>query len=239
MTRTTAQRRTVAVLIVSCVTALACLIAAVALSLSATSHASPADFGTAVSAPPAPSSVAPGRTGTAAATASRPAALASGASPGEPAQASTGLTPVRLLIPRLGVDAAVEAVGVAADGTAAIPENPHQVGWYRYGPRPGDRSGSAVIVGHVDFATGRLGVLAALGSLREGDRILVQDARGRQRTFVVRARTSVPKPQLAASGAFRRDGDPVLTLITCTGPYVKDRGGYQDNLVVTAVAEHP
>ncbi len=34
---------------------------------------------------------------------------------------------------------------------------------------------------------------------------------------------------------FARSGPARLTVITCGGPYLADQGGYQDNVVVTAV----
>jgi sortase (surface protein transpeptidase) len=171
----------------------------------------PADFGTAFPAPPAASARATG--------------------PAVPA------APAELSIPRLGVRAGVDPVGVDARGRVAVPDAENRVGWYRFGPRPGGGTGSAVLVGHVDFASGRLGVLQALGRVRPQDRVTVRDASGRDLRFTVRARRTVPKDALADSGVFRRAGAPVLTLVTCTGPYARDRGGYQNNLVVTAVPD--
>ncbi len=43
------------------------------------------------------------------------------------------------------------------------------------------------------------------------------------------------KRALPLEELFRRDGREVLTLITCGGPYLADAGGYQDNVVVSAV----
>jgi hypothetical protein len=54
--------------------------------------------------------------------------------------------------------------------------------------------------------------------------------------FRVEARQRIRKQALPLAELFRRDGRPVLTLVTCTGPYDRERGGYQENLVVTAVA---
>src|SRR5438034_2954324 len=61
--------------------------------------------------------------------------------------------PTRMTIPKLGVDAVVEAVGVAADGTMAVPSSPDRVAWYQPGVRPGD-AGDALFDGHLDWGTG-------------------------------------------------------------------------------------
>ncbi|MFF5497642.1 sortase domain-bontaining protein [Streptomyces aquilus] len=151
-----------------------------------------------------------------------------------PPPATTG-EPASLSLPRLDVRAVVEPVGVAADGQVEIPDDPRQVGWYRFSPQPGSAQGSTVIVGHVDAAGRGLGVLVALNDVREGDRVLVRQKDGGVVAYRVSSRRTVGKKDLARTGAFRREGPPVLTLITCAGPYLANRGGYQNNLVVTAV----
>ncbi|MFD0431631.1 class F sortase [Streptomyces zhihengii] len=92
-----------------------------------------------------------------------------------------------------------------------------------------------MVVGHVDDEEEGLGVLVALNDVREGDRATVRRADGGTVAYRVVSRRTVPKTELAGTDAFRRDGDPVLTLVTCAGPYEPERGGYRNNLVVTAV----
>ncbi|MEU2507312.1 class F sortase [Streptomyces sp. NPDC007863] len=109
------------------------------------------------------------------------------------------------------------------------------MGRYRFSPAPGAPAGSSVLVGHVD-ATGRgRGPLAALADLREGDRVVVGRRDGTTASSRVTARRMIAKDALAASGVFRPEGSPVLTPITCAGRYLRDEGGYQNDLVVTAV----
>ncbi|OWA12459.1 peptidase C60 sortase A and B [Streptomyces sp. CS113] len=114
-----------------------------------------------------------------------------------------------------------------------VPEGPAVAGWYRYGPAPGGREGSAVLVGHVDSETGALGEFAALYDIQRGDRVEVRRAAAAPVAYRVVSRTTVPKDELPPS-VFRRTGDPVLTLITCAPPFEPERGGYLANLVVTA-----
>ena len=58
----------------------------------------------------------------------------------------------RLRITSIGISAPVIPVGVAADGTLGIPDNPAVVGWWAGGGSPGQASGTTVLVGHVDSA---------------------------------------------------------------------------------------
>ncbi|WP_405656110.1 class F sortase [Streptomyces sp. RK9] len=136
-------------------------------------------------------------------------------------------------MPRLEVSTRLRAVGVDSDGRAEIPSDPATAGWYRYGPAPGDPSGSAVLVGHVDSRTGDLGAFAALYDVRAGDDVIVERGAAAPLRYRVSARQIVPKKELPDE-VFRRDGRPVLTLITCAAPFDRARGGYQKNLVVTA-----
>lgn len=165
-----------------------------------------------------------------------PAAAAGGRAPSAPASATGPVAePTSLALPRLGVRAPIDPVGVTGDGQVEVPKDPDRVGWYRYSPAPGSPQGSTVVVGHVDAKGRGLGVLDALNDVRPGDEVLVKSADGDATAYRVTARRTVGKRDLPSSEAFRRDGPAVLTLITCTGPYLPDRGGYQNNLVVTAV----
>ncbi|MFI1562339.1 class F sortase [Streptomyces sp. NPDC020490] len=129
----------------------------------------------------------------------------------------------------------MDPVGVDTDGQVKVPGDPRRVGWYRFSPAPGSAEGSAVLVGHIDARGRGLGVLVALNEVRQGDRVLIERSDGSTVEYRITARRTIGKKALAGSGVFRRDGRPVLTLITCAGPYLPDQGGYQNNLVVTAV----
>ncbi len=58
--------------------------------------------------------------------------------------------PERLIIPALGINAAVAPVALDADGNMEAPGTAWGTTWYEPGPRPGE-PGNAVIAGHVDF----------------------------------------------------------------------------------------
>ena len=150
-----------------------------------------------------------------------------------PARSPAARQPRRLVIARLGVAMPVLPAGLTSGGQMALPDHPQQVGWYRYGPQPGDASGSVVLGGHVDSRADGIGPLAALGRLERGDRIVVQQAAGRQ-VYRVRSVQLISKRALPVAALFDRSGPAALRILTCGGPYDPSRGGYRDNLVVTA-----
>lgn len=159
-----------------------------------------------------------------------PAARPATADPGTP-----DAQPVELVADRIGLRMPVVPVGVATDGQMALPPNPSRLGWYRFGPGPAASRGSALLAGHVDSKQYGVGPLAALRKVRPGDEIRVRltgDTVVRYRTTEV---VSVAKKSLPELGVFDRDGRRLLRVVTCGGAYDRDRGGYQDNVVVTAV----
>jgi sortase (surface protein transpeptidase) len=143
--------------------------------------------------------------------------------------------PARLVVPALGVDAGIDAVGVEADGQMTVPAEVDRVGWYRFGPAPGS-AGSAVIAGHVDSRTQGLGAMAPLRGAAVGDEVLVTDTAGTTTRWRVVSREVIEKQRLPLDRLFTRDGPPRLTLITCGGPFLPDLGSYRDNVVVVAEA---
>lgn len=144
--------------------------------------------------------------------------------------------PTRLVIPSLSVIAAVEPVGDDAQGNMAAPSRPEQVGWYREGAMPG-QAGNAVLDGHLDWTSGPA-VFWHLARLSRGDQVIVVRANGTQVNFVVDSSVVFPfdaRPQ----GLFTTAGPPSLALVTCTGPWDRQRATYLDRLVVHAVLAPP
>ena len=179
-----------------------------------------------------PASTAPAREGPAAGAAAVPTYQADLAA--RDGSATQALTPTVLTIAAIAVSAPVEPVGVASDGMVAIPPDAHHVGWYEFGPAPGDAAGSAVIVGHRDSRTQGRGALYDLGAVSLGDKVQVRLSSGKTLTYRVVERRRYPKQGLPWATFFTDRGPPRLTVITCGGPYDPRHGGYQDNLIVTA-----
>lgn len=151
------------------------------------------------------------------------------------AAAPVGPAPAGLELPSLGVRSAVRPVGVDRAGDLEIPEDVAQVGWYRFGPRPGDRTGSSVLSGHVDSAEQGRGAFFRLSELRPGDPVIIRDDAGKVRRYRVVSREEWPKSEVPLDRVFARGGAPRLTLVTCGGGFREDVRSYQDNIAVTAV----
>jgi sortase (surface protein transpeptidase) len=143
-----------------------------------------------------------------------------------------GQIPERLRIGAIDVDAPILPVGVAA-GTTEIPTDVHEVGWYRFGGRPGG-SGSTLLVAHVSSGTQGPGVFFRLRDLVPGDDVVVEMRDGSSSAFRVIARRSYAKEALP-DRLFHRTGPTMLALVTCGGPYSEATGRYEDNIVVYAV----
>jgi sortase A len=153
--------------------------------------------------------------------------------PGE--QANVGL-PVRLKIPKINVDAAVEYVGLASNGAMDVPKGAADVAWFDPGPRPGEK-GSAVIAGHEGWKNGIPAVFDDLHTLQQGDKLYIEDEKGATTAFVVRELRIYGENE-DASGVFgSSDGKAHLNLITCEGVWNTTRKSYSDRLVVFADKE--
>jgi hypothetical protein len=154
----------------------------------------------------------------------------------DPAPSGARETPrtVRVQVPSADIDSAVRPVGVAPDGQMALPADPEVLGWYRFGPAPGAGTGSVVLAGHLDSERYGLGPLVGLREVEVGDRLRVTRADGTARRYAVVDVRRYDRQALPEE-LFARTGPERLRIITCGGEYLPDAGGYQQNLVVTAV----
>jgi LPXTG-site transpeptidase (sortase) family protein len=142
--------------------------------------------------------------------------------------------PTEVVLPG-GAQAPVVSAGTVGD-QLQVPSGARRVGWWDGGAEAGDPFGSIVLAGHVDTKTEGLGFFARLRKAEPGEYVVLRGA-GRTATYRIDSKISVPKDALATkSGAFDQTGAHRLVLITCTGAYDRNNGGYEDNLVVTATA---
>lgn len=141
--------------------------------------------------------------------------------------------PVRLRIPAIAVDSALETLHRADDGRLAAPEDWQSAGWFAGGPVPG-APGPAVIAGHVDSPDGPA-VFAGLARLRPGDAIEVELSDGAVAVFEVDGSRTVPQADFPAAAVYGPVPDRQLRLITCH-TFDEAAGHYVDNLVVFATA---
>lgn len=149
-----------------------------------------------------------------------------------PLQVPAGLgLPIRLKIPSINVDAAVEYVGVLPDGSMDVPKGPSTVGWFQFGPSPGE-TGSAVIAGHFGWKDRTPAVFDNLYTLKTGDKLYVIDDNGRATTFLVRG-IRLYDPKSDSRGVFiSNDGKAHLNLVTCEGVWDPTSKSYSKRLVV-------
>ncbi|MEU4691437.1 class F sortase [Actinoplanes sp. NPDC023714] len=140
--------------------------------------------------------------------------------------------PVRVRIPALGVSSRLQWLGVLADGTVAVPDDPGIAGWWRDGPRPGE-PGPAVILGHVDSRTGP-GVFVALAGAAAGTSVLVDRSDGSTVTFRISGVSRVDKDEFPTGLVYAPTLDATLRLVTCGGGFDRSRRSYRDNVIAYA-----
>lgn len=141
--------------------------------------------------------------------------------------------PVRLRIPVIGVDAAIETVGQTAAGLMDVPKDDDNVAWYQLGQRPGE-IGSAVIDGHYGVKGGRDLVFEKLDKLLPGDKIYIEDDMGVITTFSMRTSQSFEALADASSVFYSNDNQAHLNLITCDGRWNTATKSFPQRLVIFA-----
>jgi LPXTG-site transpeptidase (sortase) family protein len=153
---------------------------------------------------------------------------------GKPAESQrVQFIPEQLTLPGQATAAVFPAATV--DGVLRVPEDVQHVGWWDGGARAGEPFGSTVIAGHVDSATDGIGFFARLLKIKKGDTITLRADRHRLKYRVTSVQKVARKALATESQAFQQTGSHRLVLITCTGNFHRDRGGYDSNLVVVAM----
>lgn len=148
----------------------------------------------------------------------------------DPGGIARGL-PVRLKIPIIGVDSAIEDAYITPDGRMDVPEGSVNVAWYALGPRPG-QTGSAVIGGHFGIKDNIPFVFYDLDKLKVGDKAYIVDDKGETLTFVARSIRLFDRNGDASPVFLSGDGLAHLNLVTCEGIWNKVNGTYPDRRVV-------
>jgi LPXTG-site transpeptidase (sortase) family protein len=166
--------------------------------------------------------------------ATAPAAAASDSPWWKPLPAAhSPFVPVKLVIPRLHVEAPIEVRGTDANNVMEAPDRPSDAAWYRFTSKPGSGS-NAVFAGHRDFARVGPAIFWHLDQLGPGDLIEVVSPQQTEIAYRVSQAwqygvATIPMKQVLAADV----GDEV-TLITCSGRYTPSTG-YDHRLVVRAV----
>ncbi|MEH0581614.1 MULTISPECIES: class F sortase [Streptomyces] len=142
--------------------------------------------------------------------------------------------PVRLLIPKISVDAPFTDLVIGPSGRLEPPpaDDVNLVGWHVAGASPGE-TGTAIIAGHVDTKTSPA-VFAGLSELVKGDTFSVRRADGRTATFRVDTAETFAKNDFPSERVYADTAQAQVRLITCAGSYDRTVKDYTDNLVVFA-----
>jgi sortase (surface protein transpeptidase) len=126
--------------------------------------------------------------------------------------------PVQISIPSIGVRSTVLPIGLADDGSLAVPQpgpDLDKAAWFEKSPTPG-QPGPSIIEGHVDSEKGP-SVFFELGKLHPGSRIEVTRRDGVLVTFTVNAVRDYQKDRFPTDVVYGGDlSHPQLRLITCS-----------------------
>lgn len=143
-----------------------------------------------------------------------------------------------IYIPSLSIDAPLVTLGLKENGELETPANPKEVGWYKYGARPGE-PGAAVLVGHLDSVHGPE-IFYNLKNIKPGDGVEFYDNNGQKIIFIVNSVKSFSQDQFPTDLVYGPTEEPSLRLITCAGKFDFKKNTYSSNLVVFAsLSEKP
>lgn len=145
---------------------------------------------------------------------------------------AAAVPPVRVQIPAIGVDSALESLALGEGGRLQAPVDFDLAGWYADGVLPG-QVGPAIIAGHVDSPSAPA-VFAQIGSLVPGDEIIVTLSDGSALTFAVSDSIQSAKAEFPTAAVYSNVPTPELRLITCGGTFDSSTGHYLDNLIIFA-----
>jgi hypothetical protein len=141
--------------------------------------------------------------------------------------------PVRLRIPaESAMITPLQRLDRGPDGTVEAPADSAVIGWFAVGPRP-DPAGPAVVLGHVDSASGP-GVFYPRAGLKPGAGLAVQRAGGSSGGFRVTGAQHVPKTGFPTQQMYGAALEPPLRAGTCDVRFDRARGSYDDNVSLNA-----
>ncbi len=151
-------------------------------------------------------------------------------------------TGLRMIIPKIGVNAPVNVRVVGPDGAMATPNGKDDVVWYDFqnfgglGGFPGISGfggSNALFSGHVDYHPHYTAVFWYLNELVQGDEIDVQLLDGSYVRYAVDWTQWIGDTDSFTQYALK-DGSEELTIVTCGGTFNSDTRNYDHRLVVRA-----
>ncbi len=152
----------------------------------------------------------------------------------------SGVIPIHLALPSIGVSATVAVLGETPDGDLQAPPDWDTVGWFSPGFRPG-APGHAVLNGHLDtnLASRPIAVFWDLRKLQPGDAVILDGAGGSTLHFTVTTLDYYRAENAPLNQIFGPSTESIVELVTCAGTWRGAKLGYSQRLVVTATLNHP
>jgi len=141
------------------------------------------------------------------------------------------IEPQRLIIPTLNINAAIEPVGVAQDGSLETPKIALNVGWYEDGAMTGQK-GNLLLNAHYDDNYGRPAAFWPLKNIKVDDKVVVLDAYGRRYEYKVINYELIGINDPDRLKVFKSDESAKITLITCGGVWISGKATYDKRLVI-------
>ncbi|PHG57741.1 class F sortase [Bacillus toyonensis] len=138
--------------------------------------------------------------------------------------------PVKMefLHPQVTVD--ILPVGLDSEGRMNVKDGLEIASWYKQSAIPGNK-GNTLLAGHRDW-NGELGPFQYLETIEKNEKILIQYENKESRLFQVVEKQEYPVNEVPTSVMDIQEGTRV-TLITCTGKFIREKGGYQSRVIVT------
>ena len=151
------------------------------------------------------------------------------------------VAPIRIGIPRIGVDASIVVMGLDAEYYPEVPNSGAEVAWYTFSAPPG-RGSNAVLSGHVDWYYWGMpveGVFYHLRELQIGDEITLDLEDGSRLRYRVTGNVATAYDDPNVVDVMDPTSKDVVTLITCGGTWQRDYsnpngGNYSHRVIVRA-----
>ncbi len=138
-------------------------------------------------------------------------------------------TGLKVMIPSLSIDSAVLSVPFVKD-EYPVEWLKDSVGMLEGSGQPGD--GVIVLTGHNHIDNTEAGPFVAIGSLNKGDKIMLQDEKGKLFTYTVFANELIKNDDIAAFETQANRSPNSVTLLTCEVEQME--GGYAYRRVISA-----
>lgn len=136
-------------------------------------------------------------------------------------------TPVAAKFHRTDKDVSIKSVGLDEKGRMGTVEDPKTLSWYN---TKGHKAKNLLLSSHRDWA-GELGILHGLETWEDGQKLTITLDNGKQKRYKLKKVTVYHKENVPKEVMQLQTGKPRVTVITCTGTFIKDEGGYNKRAI--------